>query len=210
MDQLIDASSKTLSIFVHLAIWADTAGAAIVITSVAFASCPKVYIIVRIACCIVPSLPFVYFPFLNILACCKHTKWFYIEPGHRNPYRNVINVLSFARKFKFPLQRSAFTYCDDERPSRIDFAKLRYGGPFTTEQVEDVKIFLRILKLLLCLGAIFVVEIPISFVVFNIFGAHTGYKADFISRCTVWAILESSSLRYIANGICLIAHNIYL
>ena len=113
----------------------------------------------------------------------------------------MINVLNFARKFKYPLQRSAFTYCDDERPSRIDFAELRYGGPFTTEhcQVEDVKTFLRMLKLLLCLGIIFIVEIPISFVAFNIFGAHIGYKADFISRCTVWAILdlESSSLRYI-------------
>ena len=79
----MDASSKTLSIFVHLAIWADTAGATIVITSVAFAACPKVHIIVRIACYIVSSLPFVCFPFLNILACCKHTKWFYIESGDR-------------------------------------------------------------------------------------------------------------------------------
>ena len=126
MDQLMDASSKILSIFVHMAIWADTAVAAIVINSVAFAACLKVHIIVRIACYIVPSLPILCFPFLNILACCKH-KWFYIEPGHRNPYRNVIKVLNFARNFKYLLQPSAFTYCDDERPSRVDFAKSRYG-----------------------------------------------------------------------------------
>ena len=43
------------------------------------------------------------------------------------------------------VRRSAFTYCEDKLPSRIDFAKSKYGGPFTTEQVEDVKMFLRVL-----------------------------------------------------------------
>ena len=74
--------------------------------------------------------------------------------------------------------------------------KTKYGGPFTTEQVEDVKILLRILILLLSLGAIYVIEVPTSFVVFNTFGVHTGYKEDFINRCTIWTIFESSALRY--------------
>ena len=205
LDQLMDASSEKLSVFVHLAIWADTAGAAIVINSLAFAEthCPTIPIIVRIVCFIVPLLPFLCFPFLIILACCKR-QWFYTEPGHRNPYKNVLQVLNFARKFKYYSvlnPRSAFTYCDDERPSRIDFAKSRYGGPFTTEQVEDVKTFLRILKLLVSLGAVFVIENPTSFVVFNIFGAHTGHKEDFISHCTVWAILETGALRYTIGSI---------
>ena len=64
-------------------------------------------------------------------------------------------MLNFARIHRWPLRRSAFTYCDDEKPSRIDLAKERYGGPFTTEQVEDVKTFLRILGLLLTLGPLF-------------------------------------------------------
>ena len=34
-------------------------------------------------------------------------------------------------------------------PSRLDLGKLRYGGPFTTEQVEDVKTFFRLLLVLL-------------------------------------------------------------
>ena len=66
----------------------------------------------------------------------------------------VASVLHYARKHKYPLQRSAFTYCDDERPSRIDFAKERYGGPFTTEQVEDVKTLLRIFLVLIALGPV--------------------------------------------------------
>ena len=40
-----------------------------------------------------------------------------------------------------------FTY--GEVPSRLDIAKERYGGPFTTEQVEDIKSFKRILVLML-------------------------------------------------------------
>ena len=108
----------------------------------------------------------------------------------------MLKVLNFARKHKYPLQHSAFTYYDDERPSRIDFAKSRYGGPFITEQVEDVKTFLRILTLLLSLGAIFVMDVPTSYIGFKTFGLHTGNREDFISRCKIWAIFESSALRY--------------
>ncbi len=59
-----------------------------------------------------------------------------------NPYKLVYGVISFAIKHKKPIRRSAFTYCDDERPSRLDFAKQIYGGLFTTEQVEDVKVMI--------------------------------------------------------------------
>ena len=33
-------------------------------------------------------------------------------------------------------------------PSRLDFGKIQYGGPFTNEQVEDTKTVLRLLVLL--------------------------------------------------------------
>jgi len=33
-------------------------------------------------------------------------------------------------------------------PPKLDLAKIRYGGPFTTEQVEDVKTFYRVLFVL--------------------------------------------------------------
>ena len=41
------------------------------------------------------------------------------------------------RRHKYPLQCSAFTFSEDDKPSRLDFAKAKYGGPFTTEQAED-------------------------------------------------------------------------
>ena len=67
------------------------------------------------------------------------------EPVVQNPYKLTYKVLQYAFKHKQPQCRSAFTHCEDELPSRIDFGKSKYGGPFTTEQVEDVKTFLRIL-----------------------------------------------------------------
>ena len=75
----------------------------------------------------------------------------------------MYKVVSFAREHRNPVQRSAFTYCEDELPSRLDLGKEKYGGPFTTEQVEDVKAFLGILTLLLTLGPLFSVERSISF-----------------------------------------------
>ena len=61
-------------------------------------------------------------------------------------------VIKYTIKHKHPQFRSAFTYCEDELPSRIDFGKSKYGGPFTTEQVEDVKTFLRCLPLISIFG----------------------------------------------------------
>ena len=60
-------------------------------------------------------------------------------------------VLKYAWKHKVPQCRSAFTYWEEDIPPRIDLGKDKYGGPFTTEEVEDTKTFLCILPLLLCL-----------------------------------------------------------
>ena len=64
----------------------------------------------------------------------------------QNHFELVYQVIKYAIKNKRPKCRSAFTYCEDELPSRIDFGKKKYGGPFTTEQVEDVKTFFRLLS----------------------------------------------------------------
>ncbi len=66
----------------------------------------------------------------------------------------IYKVIKFAIITKHPQRRSAFTYCEDELPSRIDFGKSKYGGPFTTEQVEDVKTLLRLLPLISIFGMI--------------------------------------------------------
>ncbi len=68
----------------------------------------------------------------------------------------VYKVTKFALQHRIPIQRSAFTYCEEELPSGLNLGKDKYGGPFTTEEVEDVKTFL---KVLLSLGPVFLLDI---------------------------------------------------
>ena len=78
-------------------------------------------------------------------------KSFYIQRAGLNPFKNIYRVLRYSWKHKVPENRSAFTYWEEDIPPRIDLGKDKYGGPFTTEEVEDTKTFLRILPLLLSL-----------------------------------------------------------
>ena len=70
--------------------------------------------------------------------------WLIIEPNQPKSFTLIYCVLKFAVKHKAPLNRSALTYWEENIPSRMDLGKSRYGGPFTTEQVEDVKSILRL------------------------------------------------------------------
>ncbi len=79
----------------------------------------------------------------------------------------MLNVLKFAVKNEKPIRRSAFTYCEDEQPSRIDLGKSKYGGPFTNEEVEDVKTFLR---MLLVISSIIFIVAPIVIVAHSLHG----------------------------------------
>ena len=71
-----------------------------------------------------------------------------IEPVGANPVKQIIDVLKYAYHHKYPVRRSALSYYQNTYPSRIDFGKIQYGGPFTNEQVEDTKTVLRLLVLL--------------------------------------------------------------
>uniref|UniRef100_A0A1X7TF99 Uncharacterized protein n=1 Tax=Amphimedon queenslandica TaxID=400682 RepID=A0A1X7TF99_AMPQE len=65
----------------------------------------------------------------------------------KNPINLIVRVLCYARKHKYPENRSALTYWEEEAPSRLDLGKDKYGGPFTEEEVEDVKTVFRMLPL---------------------------------------------------------------
>ena len=71
------------------------------------------------------------------------------EPISLNPLKLIYEVLKFYSKNKYPRLRSAFTYWEDKPYSRIDLGKAKYGGPFTAEQVEDVKTFIRMVIILI-------------------------------------------------------------
>ena len=69
----------------------------------------------------------------------------------KNPIKLIVRVLCYARKHKYPENRSALTYWEEEAPSRLDLGKGKYGGPFTEEEVEDVKTIFRMLPLFIAI-----------------------------------------------------------
>ena len=172
MDQLRDLPTEYSVLFVHWFVFSTFVG----ITLIRFLKIP---FILHQESFILPKVDFtmktvaggffgIYVIALAILLvtlCLSQRRnqllWFLPEsaaPDSRiiiNPYKLVYKVIKFAAQHKTPIRRSAFTYCEDELPSRMDLAKEKYGGPFTTEQVEDVKTFLRILQVLLTLGPFF-------------------------------------------------------
>ena len=75
----------------------------------------------------------------------KH--WLDTTPHIINPVKMIAKVLNYARKNKYPRNRSALTYWEDDYPSRLDLGKEKYGGPFSEEQVENVKTVLRLIPL---------------------------------------------------------------
>ena len=81
----------------------------------------------------------------------------------------IYQVLKFAKKHTAPLNRSALTYWEEDIPPRIDFGKSKYGGPFSTEQVEDVKTVFRMIALSLSFGFVFT-----SFYLFQQFAYSAG------------------------------------
>ena len=93
---------------------------------------------------------------------CSKPDWFTANTGIGNPYREVIQVVSFARRHKIPIHRSAFTYWEDDIPTGLDLGKSKYGGPFTTDQVENVKAFFGIVYILFTIGPIFTADIAAS------------------------------------------------
>ena len=79
----------------------------------------------------------------------KH--WLETTPLISNPIKMIGKVLNYARKNKYPKNRSALTYWEEDYPSRLDLGKEKYGGPFTVEEVENVKTVLRMIPLMICI-----------------------------------------------------------
>ncbi len=138
LDQLQDASTTEITAFISWFIWTNMSGG-IIIDFVYTCTNEKYYIIGQLYACICLTIGLI----LLLLSNDVLIK----EPVTQNPFKLVYKVVKFAIKNKYPRCRSAFTYCEDELPSRLDLGKHKYGGPFTTEQVEDVKTFLRLLTI---------------------------------------------------------------
>ena len=136
LDQMPDASSTTITNYISSYIMA---------LSVGIWLCDSVFTIM--GDCVENSvqslglLPAFFMCIVLLSLFLFGEKWLIIEPNSPQSLKNIYRVLKFAAKHKAPLNRSALTYWEEDIPSRLDLGKSRYGGPFTTEQVEDVKTF---------------------------------------------------------------------
>ncbi len=99
---------------------------------------------------------------VSVLIIRYRKSWFLVDNARYNPYKLVFRVTKFAWLHKVPVQRSAFTYCEDDIPTGLDLGKQKYGGPFTSEQVEDVKAFYGILKVLIALGPVYFITVSVN------------------------------------------------
>lgn len=152
-DQLIDASSSDISSYFSWLGWSLSLSFSVVTIS-QVCTC-KSY---------TPVSSFLGPVILTLTLCSEllFNHWLIKESGNFNPLKLVSKVVCYAIKNKYPRSRSAFMYWDDRRFSRVEFAKTQYGGPFTSEQVEDVKTFFRIMVIILVgsffVGLVFVVN----------------------------------------------------
>ena len=157
MDQLHDSPQDHQSLYILWYVWVTTLAIFIshITADIVLTRTGVAYFFLAF------PLPIV-FLIMSLYIAHKKRAWFLIESARLNPYKLVYRVTKFAHQHKIPVQRSAFTYCEDEVPSGMDLGKVKYGGPFTTEQVENVKAFYGILKILLSLGPVFFIESAIS------------------------------------------------
>ena len=146
MDQLYDASTIEVSAFIVWYVWTFTAPCFIQNLISYYMVQNKQYFILFGHFLSCTSLTLI----VISLFCCSN--WLIKEPISQNPFKLIYRVTKYAIKNKYPQNRSAFTYCEDEVISRIDYGKSKYGGPFTTEQVEDVKTFYRTLPIIIHFG----------------------------------------------------------
>ena len=189
LDQLHDAPTEHLVLFIHWYVVLSYAGTELMRatgkTLTPLCKTGNIYnVFIMFLAPLIALLTYICLVISLCIASCKRRAWFFSNPSSRNPYGLVYRVIRFARAHKTPIQRSAFTYCEEELPSRLDLGKAKYGGPFTTEQVEDVKVFLGILKVLLTLGPLFAVERSNNFLL-PIFFTHLGLSQKTLYSCSL-------------------------
>ena len=169
MDQMLEESSDKLSCFIHWYFWSSFLGKlALTLLMIGglvyYSDCvisadidtihqdfhiyeitaANILIILMSALQLLTAL----FGLFYLIHSKKHLN---IDRTGDNPIILLYKVLKYAWTHKYPEHRSAFTYWEEDIPKRIDLGKNKYGGPFTTEEVEDTKTFMNILLLLFSL-----------------------------------------------------------
>ena len=185
VDQLQDSPADHQSLFIHWYVWTVYLG--VFMTQFGWSGAYGVLEIYNFLSILLLPIAFVIcivLIFIIVLIIHYKKHWFIIDTARTNPYKLVYRVTKFARQHKVPIRRSAFTYCEDDIPSGLDLGKSKYGGPFSTEQVEDVKTFYGMLLILIALGMSLFMNIASNLLLsrfFNHVSTYDSYDYDTIT-----------------------------
>ena len=151
LDQLSDASSNEISSYISWFAW--TYFLSFVVVNLSQKCVPKAF--TPVSSLIGPLIMT-----LCLSSDMLFSDWLVKEPTTSNPIKLIFKVLKYAAKNKYPRLRSTYSLWNDNC-SRIDIAKHKFGGPFTTDKVEDVKSFFRIV-IIIVVGSL---NVGLSYVV---------------------------------------------
>ena len=140
-DQMIGASSDHISAVIHWYYWSIYTSEIIVYNLFFCRYNSDTLSIVLIT---------ISFSGLGVALCSIILGKHWLDKTHKvtNPIKHIVKVLNYARKNKYPENRSALTYWEHDIPSRVDLGKQKYGGPFTEDEVENVKTTLRLIPII--------------------------------------------------------------
>ena len=148
LDQCIGASGEELSALIHWTLWTFFLGPFCL--SITYCMIPNSTISISTALFVYLGASFIS-SITAITLIIVGKKWLDTTHQVTNPIKLIVQILNYARKNRYPRNRSALTYWEEDYPSRLDLAKQKYGGPFTEEEVEDARTVLQLVPLLICL-----------------------------------------------------------
>ena len=198
LDQLMESSSRYLSLYLHLLVWIRQAGVAVTILPYTFMDCDHIqrdldfryhgYFMFA------PFLLFILLSTVPLVTLVRKRKGFYREFGDINPYKMVIKVIVYVLKNPHPRhRRSAFFYYGPN-PGRMDNSKIPFGGPFETEHVENVKTVLQMLVVIVCVGPVFILRVSASYSVYQHFVQHYVNSTIIEQYCPAfWPLIGSGN-----------------
>ena len=201
LNQLMDHSSRCLSFFLHLLVWLRQLGVAVSVFPLTLQNCDDFTNTknVKGASRFLPLALLVFFTVLPLVFLIVKRNSFYRELGSINPYKMVVKILGYALKNRHPRRRrSAFFYYYGLNPGRLDFAKVHYGGPYETEDVENVKTLLQILRVLICIGPVFILKVSTSYFMYQHFVQHLVRHSLLNESCYYfWPLMGSGNQKNI-------------
>ena len=109
-----------------------------------------------------------------------------------NTVSHIYQVVKYAIKHRRPVQRSAMTYWEEEIPRGMNLGKRKYGGPFTSEQVEDVITFFQ-LCILYLIGFFYLISFNTSVFSLEYLDIEMAAKNNtfvFVDFCTRFVMYE--------------------